>query len=137
MPLFSRYYFSSRLTMRSDVFSFGVVLLETVTGEPPIVPGVGHVVQRVKQKVSDGDISAIVDPRLEDAYDMGSVWKVTDIALLCTKEVSDDRPTMTEVVEHLKDAFALEEARHIDPINDNSQGNINTDLSVNWGPSAR
>uniref|UniRef100_A0A0E0II55 Protein kinase domain-containing protein n=1 Tax=Oryza nivara TaxID=4536 RepID=A0A0E0II55_ORYNI len=131
------YYFSSRLTMKSDVFSFGVVLLETVTGEPPIVPGVGHVVQRVKQKVSDGDISAIVDPRLEDAYDMGSVWKVTDIALLCTKEVSDDRPTMTEVVEQLKDALALEEARHIDGYSDNGQGSIKPDSSANWAPLAR
>lgn len=131
------YYFSGRLTLRSDVFSFGVVLLETVTGEPPTVPGVGHVVQRVKQKVSNGDISAIVDPRLKGAYDTGSVWKVVDIALLCTREVSDDRPTMTEVVEKLKEALALEEACHIDRINDNSQGNINTDLSANWGPSAR
>uniref|UniRef100_A0A0E0QQ92 Protein kinase domain-containing protein n=1 Tax=Oryza rufipogon TaxID=4529 RepID=A0A0E0QQ92_ORYRU len=131
------YYFSSRLTMKSDVFSFGVVLLETVTGEPPIVPGVGHVVQRVKQKVSDGDISAIVDPRLEDAYDMRSVWKVTDIALLCTKEVSDDRPTMTEVVEQLKDALALEEARHIDGYSDNGQGSIKPDSSANWAPLAR
>ncbi|BAT07661.1 Os09g0354600 [Oryza sativa Japonica Group] len=131
------YYFSSRLTMRSDVFSFGVVLLETVTGEPPIVPGVGHVVQRVKQKVSDGDISAIVDPRLEDAYDIGSVWKVVDIALLCTREVSDDRPTMTEVVEQLKHALALEEARHIDGHRDNGQGSIKPDLSANWGPLAR
>uniref|UniRef100_A0A0E0ERA3 Protein kinase domain-containing protein n=1 Tax=Oryza meridionalis TaxID=40149 RepID=A0A0E0ERA3_9ORYZ len=131
------YYFSSRLTMKSDVFSFGVVLLETVTGEPPIVPGVGHVVQRVKQKVSDGDISAIVDPRLEDAYDMGSVWKVTDIALLCTKEVSDDRPTMTEVVEQLKDALALEEARHINGYSDNGQGSIKPDSSANWAPLAR
>uniref|UniRef100_A0A0E0ERA0 Protein kinase domain-containing protein n=1 Tax=Oryza meridionalis TaxID=40149 RepID=A0A0E0ERA0_9ORYZ len=131
------YYFSSRLTMRSDVFSFGVVLLETVTGEPPIVPGVGHVVQRVKQKVSDGDISAIVDPHLEDAYDIGSVWKVVDIALLCTREVSDDRPTMTEVVEQLKHALALEEARHIDGHRDNGQGSIKPDLSANWGPLAR
>uniref|UniRef100_I1QN85 Protein kinase domain-containing protein n=1 Tax=Oryza glaberrima TaxID=4538 RepID=I1QN85_ORYGL len=131
------YYFSSRLTMKSDVFSFGVVLLETVTGEPPIVPGVGHVVQRVRQKVSDGDISAIVDPRLEGAYDMGSVWKVVDIALLCTREVSDDRPTMTEVVEQLKHALALEEAHRIDGRSDNGQGSIKPDLSADWAPLAR
>uniref|UniRef100_A0A0D9XCU0 Protein kinase domain-containing protein n=1 Tax=Leersia perrieri TaxID=77586 RepID=A0A0D9XCU0_9ORYZ len=103
------YYFSSRLTVKSDVFSFGVVLLEILTGEPPILPGVGHVVKHVEQKVSNGDISEVVDPRLKDAYDIGSVWKVVDIALLCTKDVSDERPTMIEVVDQLKDALTLEE----------------------------
>lgn len=123
--------------MSSDVFSFGVVLLEIVTGEPPIVLTTVHIVQRVKEKVTMGNIEAIVDPRLHHEYDSSSVWKVVDIALLCTREASHERPTMSIVVAQLKDALALEEARASESISDISQVGSNAELSISSVASAR
>ncbi|KXG35463.1 hypothetical protein SORBI_3002G177600 [Sorghum bicolor] len=106
------YYFTGRLTESSDVYSFGVVLLEAATGEPPLVPGQGHIVQRVKQRVSaTGDVGSVADPRLGAAYDVNSMWKVVDTAMACTAESGAGRPTMAEVVAQLKDSLALEYAR--------------------------
>uniref|UniRef100_A0A0D9XCT7 Protein kinase domain-containing protein n=1 Tax=Leersia perrieri TaxID=77586 RepID=A0A0D9XCT7_9ORYZ len=124
------YCLSGRLTISSDVFSFGVVLLEVVTGEPPIISTAFHIVQRVKEKVAMGNIEGIVDPRFGVEYDPNSIWKVVDIALLCTKEASQERPTMSTVVAQLKDALALEEARAGGSIGDISQGGANFDLSI-------
>lgn len=132
-----QYYVSGRVMMSSDVFSFGVVLLETITGEPPITQTTEHIVQRVRGKVHRGNIEEIVDPRLHGEYDFSSIWKVVDIALLCTREASDERPTMSAVVAQLKDALALEETRASDSISDISQGGANAELSKNSTPSAR
>ena len=111
----SRYYFTGRLTESSDVYSFGVVLLEAATGEPPLVPGQGHIVQRVKQRVSTtGDIGSVADPRLGAAYDVNSMWKVVDTAMACKAESGAGRPTMGEVVAQLKDSLALQYARDND-----------------------
>uniref|UniRef100_J3MWT3 non-specific serine/threonine protein kinase n=1 Tax=Oryza brachyantha TaxID=4533 RepID=J3MWT3_ORYBR len=115
------YCLSGRLTVSSDVFSFGVVLLD--------------IVRRVKEKVAMGNIEAIADPRLGGEYDPNSIWKVVDIALLCTKETSQERP---RVVAELKVATALEEAHAISgSISDVSQGGANFDLSISSLLSAR
>jgi serine/threonine protein kinase len=108
---FSRYYHTGRLTESSDVYSFGIVLLEIATGEPPILPGRGHIVQRVKQKMATGNISSVADVRLGGAYEVTSMWKVVDTAMACTADTSIQRPAMAAVVAQLKESLALEEAR--------------------------
>ncbi|PVH64328.1 hypothetical protein PAHAL_2G238400 [Panicum hallii] len=105
------YYLTGRLTESSDVYSFGIVLLEAATGEPPLLPGLGHIVQRVKQRMAAGDIGSIADSRLRGAYDVSSMWKVVDIAMACAADDGTARPTMADVVAQLKDSMALEDAR--------------------------
>ncbi|XBI48029.1 hypothetical protein VPH35_111856 [Triticum aestivum] len=129
------YYHTGRLTESSDVYSFSVVLLEIATGERPILPSHGHIVQRVKQKIASGDINLVADARLSDAYDVSSMWKVIDTAMACTSDVAVRRPTMAAVVVQLRESLALEEAREGSGVNGSTTNDIAA-LST-FGPSAR
>uniref|UniRef100_A0A0E0B1V0 Protein kinase domain-containing protein n=1 Tax=Oryza glumipatula TaxID=40148 RepID=A0A0E0B1V0_9ORYZ len=132
------YYQTGRLTESSDVYSFGIVLLEIATGEPPIISGQGHIVQRVKNKIVAGDISLIADARLYGAYDVSSMWKVVDTALQCTVDVVAQRPTMATVVAQLKESLALEESREDSGfMGSTSTVSDNTFSTSRFGPSAR
>jgi serine/threonine protein kinase len=114
-----RYYRTGKFTESSDVYSFGVVLLEVATGEPPLVPHHrhGHIVQRVKQKIAaNGDIGLVADARLGGAFDVNSMWKLVDTAMMCTVDSAAQRPTMAAIVLQLKESLELEEARNIDNV---------------------
>ncbi|XP_078150028.1 putative LRR receptor-like serine/threonine-protein kinase At1g51880 [Carex rostrata] len=124
------YYSSNQLSGKSDVYSFGVVLLEIVTGQSPINAGLEGVnlVQWVRQKLSGGNIQSIVDPRMQEEYDINSIWKVTDLACRCTEATSSKRPKMDAVVSELKESMYLEfptEKMH----NEKSTDNLVTDVS--------
>ncbi|XP_042459743.1 putative leucine-rich repeat receptor-like serine/threonine-protein kinase At2g19230 [Zingiber officinale] len=69
------YYNTFQLSEKSDVYSYGVVLLELITGLPPIVPGTENVLlaQWVLQRFSRGNIEDVVDPKLEREYDINCV----------------------------------------------------------------
>ncbi|KAJ3678988.1 hypothetical protein LUZ61_021152 [Rhynchospora tenuis] len=100
-------------TEKSDVYSFGVVLMEIVTGEPPILTARKniHIVNFVKQKLARESIEGLVDSRLEGGYDKNSIWKVLELAMACTRQESANRPTMADLVMHLKDCVQIEEHR--------------------------
>ncbi|XP_044392125.1 probable LRR receptor-like serine/threonine-protein kinase At1g51810 [Triticum aestivum] len=130
------YYHTGRLTESSDVYSFGVVLLEIATGEPLILPGHGHIVQRMKQKMATGNITSVADARLGGAYEVTSMWKLVDTAIACTADAAVGRPTMAAVVAQLKESIALEEARvdsavRVSPVSDTVA------LVSTFSPSAR
>ncbi|XP_073006578.1 putative leucine-rich repeat receptor-like protein kinase At2g19210 [Typha latifolia] len=139
------YHRTLQLSEKSDVYSFGVVLLEIVTGEPPIVQGTGkvHILERVKPKLNRGDIEEIMDRRLlRGKYDVNSVWKVLELAMMCTQEYSTQRPTMADVVVHLKESLTLETSciSGENPYSERPSIGENSafgDISGTFSPSAR
>uniref|UniRef100_J3MWR7 Protein kinase domain-containing protein n=1 Tax=Oryza brachyantha TaxID=4533 RepID=J3MWR7_ORYBR len=132
------YYHNGRLTESSDVYSFGVVLLEIVTGESPMLPGQGHIIQRVKKKIAAGNINLVADARLDGVYDVSSMWKVVDIALSCIADIGAERPTMATVVVQLKESLALEAARQDSGFRGSTSTVSDTTFSTTtFSPSAR
>ncbi|XP_072994910.1 putative leucine-rich repeat receptor-like protein kinase At2g19210 [Typha latifolia] len=94
---------------KSDVYSFGVVLLVVITSKPQILrtPGTVHLTQWVAQRLAKGIIDDVIDKRLQEQYDVNSVWKVIDLALACTEKTSTERPSMSYVVAQLKESLSL------------------------------
>nr|XP_025876042.1 LRR receptor-like serine/threonine-protein kinase IOS1 [Oryza sativa Japonica Group] len=132
----SEYYTTGRLTESSDVYSFGIVLLEITTGEPPIIPEKGHIVQRVKKKIVSGNISSVADAHLGGAYNVSSMWKVVNIAMMCTTDIATQRPKMADVVVQLKESLDLVEVQGDRGDKENLASDTMSSMST-FGPSAR
>ncbi|KAL6911574.1 hypothetical protein ACP4OV_000379 [Aristida adscensionis] len=89
---------TSRLNEKSDVYSYGIVLLELLTGKKP-VDDECNLHHLILSKVTDNTVMEMVDPDITDTCkDLGEVKKVFQLALLCSKRQPSDRPTMHEVV---------------------------------------
>ncbi|KAG2682433.1 hypothetical protein I3760_11G191300 [Carya illinoinensis] len=89
-------------SIKSDVFSFGVLLLEILSGrkntgfyQPDSLHLLGYAWELwISDKGSD-----LVDPLLlDDMSSMCTVLRYINIALLCVQEIAEDRPTMSDVV---------------------------------------
>ena len=78
------------MTEKSDVYSFGVVLLEIITCRPIIERSDEniHISQWVSFMLAKADIKNIVDPSLQGAFNINSVWKVVEIAMLSMSPTS-------------------------------------------------
>ncbi|XP_044946008.1 receptor-like protein kinase At3g21340 [Hordeum vulgare subsp. vulgare] len=95
---------------KSDVYSFGVVLLQLVTGKPAILrdPKPITIINWTRQVLARGDIESMVDARMQGDHDINAVWKTTEIALMCTEQAPQQRPSMIDVVMQLQECLDLE-----------------------------
>ncbi|KAF9610715.1 hypothetical protein IFM89_024565, partial [Coptis chinensis] len=98
--------FRGQLMQKSDVFSYGVILLELLSGRKPIdrtLPrGQQSLVIWATPKLSEDKVKQCVDPRLMGKYPPKGVAKLAAVAALCVQHEPDFRPSMSIVVKALK-----------------------------------
>ncbi|KAL8199538.1 hypothetical protein R6Q57_013106 [Mikania cordata] len=102
------YLSTGKSSERTDIFGYGIMLLEIVTGQRAIdfsrleeeddVLLLDHVKKLEREKRLD----AIVDRNLNKKYNMEEVEMMIKVALLCTQGSPEDRPAMSEVVRMLE-----------------------------------
>ncbi|XP_051147676.1 tyrosine-sulfated glycopeptide receptor 1-like [Andrographis paniculata] len=94
-------------TLRGDIYSFGVVMLELLTGKRPVElfkPKVSReLVVWVQQMRNEGKQEEIFDPLLRGKGFEEEMIQVLDVASLCVSQNPLKRPTIQEVVDWLKD----------------------------------
>ncbi|XP_027907823.1 probable serine/threonine-protein kinase PBL19 [Vigna unguiculata] len=101
------YIETGHLTAKSDVWSFGVVLYEMLTGRRSMErnrpKSEKKLLEWVKQYPPDSKkFETIIDQRLQGEYSKNGARKLAKLADHCLRKSAKDRPTMSQVVERLK-----------------------------------
>ncbi|KAJ6355667.1 hypothetical protein OIU77_006114 [Salix suchowensis] len=101
------YAMTGHLLVKSDVYSYGVVLLELLTGRKPVdmsqPPGQENLVAWARPFLTTKEgLEVIIDPTLAPDVPFDSVAKVAAIASMCVQPEVSHRPFMSEVVQALK-----------------------------------
>ncbi|KAK8921004.1 putative serine/threonine-protein kinase-like protein CCR3 [Platanthera zijinensis] len=111
------YYGLQHLTTKSDVYGFGVVMLEVLTGKRAIFRDGEScdpvsVVDYAVPRIADGEIARVLDQRVPTPAprEAEALELVAYTAVHCVSLEGKDRPAMADVVMNLESALALCEA---------------------------
>ncbi|XP_037412350.1 receptor-like protein kinase HSL1 [Triticum dicoccoides] len=101
------YAYTLRVNEKSDIYSFGVVLLELVTGKPPVDPEFGEkdLVKWVCGTIDQKGVEHVLDSRLDMAF-KEEISRVLNIGLICASSLPINRPAMRRVVKMLQEVRA-------------------------------
>nr|XP_009398614.1 PREDICTED: protein STRUBBELIG-RECEPTOR FAMILY 5-like isoform X1 [Musa acuminata subsp. malaccensis] len=96
----------SAYAMKSDIYSFGVVMLELLTGRKPFDSSNPRIEQSLVRwaapQLHDIDaLAQMVDPALRGLYPPKSLSRFADVIALCIQSEPEFRPAMSEVVQSL------------------------------------
>ncbi|KAL1204577.1 Receptor-like protein kinase HSL1 [Cardamine amara subsp. amara] len=98
------YAYTLRVNEKSDIYSFGVVILEIVTRKRPVAPELGEkdLVKWVCSTLDQKGLEHVIDPKLDSCF-KEEISKILNIGLLCTSPLPINRPSMRRVVKMLQE----------------------------------
>lgn len=98
----AEYAYTLRVNEKSDTYSFGVVILELVTGRLPVDPEFGEkdLVKWVCTSLDQKGIDHVIDPKLDSCF-KEEICKVLNVGLICTSPLPINRPSIRRVVKML------------------------------------
>jgi len=94
-----------KITEKCDIYGFGVLTLEVVTGKRPVEYMEDDVVvlcDMVRGALEDGGVEECIDRRLSGSFPIEEAIPVVKLGLICASQVPSNRPDMGEVVKILE-----------------------------------
>lgn len=101
------YFYTRRLTMKSDVYAFGVVLLEVLCTRPAIDVRAEELERQslalcAQKCFKKGKVLDLIDPSLREQVSPNSLRMFLKVAIQCLHKDPKKRPTMANIVRNLK-----------------------------------
>ncbi|XP_057984137.1 putative serine/threonine-protein kinase [Malania oleifera] len=129
---------SGHLTRKSDVYGFGVLLLEIISGRSVVVfdmeHGEHHLVEKAWEMHMANELLQLVDPTLKD-FPQEEAVRFLKVGLLCVQEAAGRRPQMSAAIKMLTNEIDIDDAHISKPgvvanLRDVKVGHIHSSQSI-------